>query len=69
MKKSVNKRPEDEKKVKDPVCGMVKPKSQMKAKTVYKGKTYYFCWERDKQMFLANPEHWIPRNTKGVVKK
>ena len=47
--------------VKDLVCGMVKPKSQMKAKVVYKGKTYYFCVERDKQMFESNPEHWVPK--------
>ena len=51
--------------VKDLVCGMTKPKSQMKAQTVYKGKTYYFCWERDKQMFEANPEHWIPNKERG----
>lgn len=51
--------------VKDVVCGMIKPKSQMKAKTVYKGKTYYFCWDRDKQMFDANPEHWIPNEERG----
>lgn len=50
--------------VRDPVCGMEKPKSQMKASTVYKGKTYYFCWENDKEMFLANPEHWVPREEK-----
>ena len=47
--------------VRDPVCGMVKPKSQMKAKVLYKGKTYYFCWEDDKKMFEANPDHWISR--------
>lgn len=47
--------------VKDIVCGMTKPKSQMKAKTVYQGKTYYFCWDRDKQMFEAHPEYWVPK--------
>ena len=46
--------------VKDLVCGMVKPKSEMKTKTVYKGKTYYFCLDQDRQMFEKNPEHWIP---------
>lgn len=48
--------------VKDPVCGMVKPKSEMKEKTMYKDKMYYFCSESDKQMFEANPDHWIPRD-------
>lgn len=52
--------------VKDLVCGMTKPKSQMKASTVYKGKTYYFCWGRDRQMFEAHPEHWIPRKEKEI---
>lgn len=48
--------------VTDPVCRMVKPKSQMKAHTVYKGKTYYFCWDDDKRMFDAHPDHWIPND-------
>jgi YHS domain-containing protein len=52
--------------VKDPVCGMIKPKSQMKAKAIYKGKTYYFCWDRDKQMFEEYPNHWI-RGEEGRV--
>ena len=46
--------------VKDPVCGMEKPLSQMKEQTVYKGKTYYFCSRMDKDMFLAHPDHWAP---------
>ncbi len=47
--------------VKDPVCGMIKPKSMMKAQSVYKGKTYYFCAESDKQMFDGYPEGWVPQ--------
>jgi len=47
--------------VKDPVCGMEKPKSEMKFSSVYGEKTYYFCSEQDKSMFDANPEHWIPK--------
>jgi YHS domain-containing protein len=50
--------------VEDVVCGMVKPVNQMKAKTVFKGKTFYFCWKQDKQMFLANPDYWLKRNKK-----
>ncbi len=46
--------------VKDPVCGMVKPKSEMKTLSVYEGKTYYFCSQMDKEMFDAHPEHWAP---------
>jgi len=52
--------------VKDVVCGMIKPKSQMKEKAVYKGDTYYFCSDQDKQIFEANPEHWIPRERKNT---
>lgn len=55
-----------EKLVKDPVCKMIKPRSQMKAKAVYKGKTYYFCWEGDKQIFEAHPESWIPKAEKNI---
>lgn len=55
---------EKDKLVKDPVCGMVKPISEMKEKTVYKGKTYYFCWKGDKDMFLAHPKHWATK--KGI---
>ena len=51
--------------VKDIVCGMTKPKSQMKASMVYKGKTYYFCWDSDRRMFEANPEHWISEKEEG----
>ena len=50
--------------VKDPVCEMTKPQSEMKAKTMYKGKVYFFCSDSDKQMFEANPDHWIPRDQK-----
>ena len=39
--------------VKDYVCGMIKPKSQMKSQTIYKGKVFYFCSEDDKKMFEA----------------
>lgn len=50
-----------EEQVKDLVCGMVKPKNQMKAQTIFEGKTYYFCSEGDKKMFEAYPEKWIPK--------
>jgi len=44
--------------VKDPVCGMTKPKSEMKAQAIFEDKTYYFCSEMDKEMFLAHPKNW-----------
>jgi len=48
-------------KVRDPVCGMTKPKSKMRAISIYMGKKYYFCTEGDKRMFEGHPEHWIPK--------
>lgn len=53
--------------VKDYVCGMIKPKSQMKAQTVYKGKIFYFCFEDDKKMFEAHPDAWIPNEEKDTM--
>jgi Cu+-exporting ATPase len=65
MKKE-NKKKHRNELVKDIVCGMVKPKDQMKAKSVFKGKTYYFCTEMDKQMFEAYPDRWVTNeNPKG----
>lgn len=57
----VSKKSEEEL-VKDLVCKMVKPKNQMKAKSIYKGKIYYFCSEDDKEIFEAYPESWIPKD-------
>lgn len=55
--------------VKDVVCGMMKPRSEMKAKTVYKGKTYYFCTEGDKKMFDAYPDKWASQEEGGESKE
>jgi len=55
--------------VKDLTCGMVKPKSQMKASAVFKRHTYYFCSESDKEMFLANPDRWIQKDPKKAEKE
>jgi len=44
--------------VKDPVCGMeVDPKTA--AKTVYKGKTYYFCDKDEIPDFEKAPEKYL----------
>jgi YHS domain-containing protein len=48
---------------------MVKPKGEMKTKFKYKGKTYYFCTEGDKEMFKAYPENWIPKEVREEVKQ
>lgn len=42
----------------DPVCGM-KPSARHKAE--YKGHTYYFCSEIDRQKFLAAPEKYLKK--------
>lgn len=44
--------------VKDPVCSMtVDPKTA--EKSVYKGKTYYFCSKEDKDKFERSPEKYV----------
>ena len=40
---------------------MEKPVDQMKFSSDFKGKTYFFCSQMDKDMFDARPEHWIPK--------
>lgn len=54
--------------IKDFVCGMVKPISQMKAQSVYNGKTYYFCTEEDRKMFEAYPDRWLPEGERNSIK-
>jgi Cu+-exporting ATPase len=44
----------------DPVCGMtVDPKTA--DKSVYKGKTYYFCSRSEKQQFDKTPEKYLAK--------
>lgn len=44
---------------KDPVCGMdVDPKTAA-LKSIYKGKTYYFCAPGCKREFDKNPEKYV----------
>lgn len=50
---------EETKVIKDPVCGMERPKNQFSYTFVYKGKTYYFCSEMDRKMFEKYPDRWI----------
>lgn len=57
---SAKKTPKPEAKVVDPVCGMtVDPKTA--DKSVYKGKTYYFCSRSEKQQFDKTPEKYLAK--------
>jgi YHS domain-containing protein len=42
----------------DPVCKMDVDEKTAKAKSDYKGKTYYFCAPSCKQTFDKNPEKY-----------
>ncbi|MDH7564391.1 MAG: YHS domain-containing protein [Candidatus Bathyarchaeota archaeon] len=44
---------------KDPVCKMDVDEKTAKHKTLYKGKTYYFCAASCKKTFEANPEKYV----------
>ena len=47
--------------VADPVCGMkIDPKTAA-AKSVYAGKTYYFCSQDEKAKFDGNPEKYLKK--------
>lgn len=46
--------------VQDPVCDLwVDKVAQLSAE--YKGETYYFCSNRDKDLFKANPSKYIKK--------
>lgn len=49
------------KKVVDPVCGMSIDPAKAAAKSVYAGKTYYFCTEEDKALFDKDPEKYLKK--------
>lgn len=44
---------------KDPVCGMDVDERKARSKSVYKGKTYYFCSPACKMQFDNNPEEFV----------
>jgi YHS domain-containing protein len=46
-------------KVIDPVCKMEVDPATAPAKTVYRGKTYYFCAPGCKAEFEKNPERYL----------
>jgi len=46
--------------VQDPVCGLwVDKKSELSL--LHKGETYYFCSNRDKDLFKNNPAKYLPK--------
>ncbi|OGM13029.1 hypothetical protein A3A76_01940 [Candidatus Woesebacteria bacterium RIFCSPLOWO2_01_FULL_39_23] len=55
--------------VKDIVCGMVKPKSQMRFTSDFLGKIYYFDTEKDKELFDAHPDYWVPKKEREKFRK
>ncbi len=50
---------------KDLVCNMDVDEKTAKWKTVYKGKTYYFCAPGCKSEFEENPEQYIGGSSGG----
>ena len=49
------------KKVTDPVCGMEIDPATAAAKSVYAGKTYYFCSKDEKAQFDKDPEKYLKK--------
>jgi Cu+-exporting ATPase len=55
--------------VKDLVCGMQIDESKAKTKTVYKGKTYYFCSYSCQESFLNSPDKFIEKEKQSQKEK
>jgi len=53
--KTLKPRPE---KARDPVCGLMVEKDP-KLAAEYKGKTYYFCSNADRNKFIKNPQKYV----------
>jgi Cu+-exporting ATPase len=49
------------KQVTDPVCGMTIDSKTAAGKSVYAGKTYYFCSKEDKAKFDSDPEKYLKK--------
>ena len=50
----------------DPVCGMEVAPENAAAKSVYKGKIYYFCSPMCKTEFEKDPDHYLTHGPKGM---
>ena len=46
--------------VQDPVCGLWVDKAA-ELSVAYKSQTYYFCSNRDRDLFKANPEKYLKK--------
>ncbi len=53
----------------DPVCGMTISVAASTLHSQHKGKTYYFCMERCKQLFDANPAQFSAISASGTGKE
>ena len=53
--------------VKCPVCGMVKPKSQMSFTSLFLGKTYYLDTQNDKELFDAHPDYYVSKEERVLL--
>ena len=53
----------------DPVCGMQVTADSAAAKSNYKGQTYYFCSQADKEAFDRNPEKFVSRPAKEPMQR
>ena len=47
--------------VKDPVCKMELKRSDAEATSEYQGRTLYFCTEKCKETFEANPQAFVSK--------
>jgi YHS domain-containing protein len=50
-----------ERKMKDPVCGMDVQEVPQAIQMTYRGKTYYFCSPGCKRSFQQNPERYVSK--------
>lgn len=60
MKQTINDEQQDKEEiVTDLVCGMKKTKKEMKSVSTFLGKNYYFCSQKDQELFDAHPDYWM----------
>ncbi len=49
----------------DEVCGMEIDAETAAAKVRFQGKTYYFCADRCRRMFVEHPDRYVPVRDEG----
>ena len=52
----------------DPVCACEVDEQGAEFKTVYEGKTYYFCTEACRAKFESNPGKWSKEPVEAEIK-